>query len=66
MPAKQFGSLALKSVRAKMVNAGLCRRLINQRIGRIRRTFKWAAAEELIPVTTYQLLTTLPGLQKGR
>jgi integrase len=64
--AKDFGSLALKAVRAKMIERGLCRRLINQRVGRIRRVFKWAAAEQIIPVTTYPLLTTLPGLQKGR
>src|SRR5262249_38260878 len=28
--------------------------------------FKWGASEELVPVTVYQALQTLPGLRKGR
>ena len=30
-----------------------CRKLVNQRIGRIRRMFRWAASEELVVVSVY-------------
>jgi integrase len=65
-PARSFGPLALKAIRQKFVEAGWCRGFINQRIGRIRRMFKWAASEELVPPTIYQALITVSGLQRGR
>ncbi|MDB5314015.1 MAG: site-specific tyrosine recombinase XerD [Gemmataceae bacterium] len=65
-PAREFGPLGLKAVRDRMIAAGWCRRLINQRVGRVRRVFKWAASEQLVPVTTFQALATVAGLQKGR
>jgi hypothetical protein len=65
-PAKEFGPVALKSIRAAMVRKGWCRKLVNQRVGRVRRVFKWAASEQLVPVAVYQSLTTVAGLQKGR
>ena len=38
---RDFGPLALKAVREKMIQHGLARRHINQRISRVRRVFKW-------------------------
>jgi integrase len=64
--AAEFGPLALKSVREEMVRRRWCRRLVNQRVNRVRRAFKRAAEEELIPFAIYQRLTTVPGLQAGR
>ena len=64
--AKEFGPLALKAVRQRMIESGLCRSVINNRADRIRRMFRWATSEELIPVTAYQSLRTLSGLRKGR
>jgi integrase len=64
--AKEFGPLALKAVRRAMVDQGWCRRLINARVGRVRRVFKWAASEQLVPVAVWQALTTVKGLQRGR
>lgn len=77
-PAGEFGPLALKAVRARMV-AGvpdtedptrrvgpLCRTTANNRIRRLKHIFKWAASEQLVPVGTYQALATVSGLQKGR
>ena len=58
-PAAQFGPLALKAVRQKMIDAGWCRTTINSAVGRIRRMFRWAASEELLPVTAYQALATV-------
>lgn len=66
MAAAEFGPKALKVLRQVMIESGWTRKLINQRIGRVRRVFKWAASEELIPVSVYQSLTTVTGLQAGR
>ena len=64
--AREFGPLALKAVRQKFIAAGWCRGFINQRVGRIRRMFKWAASEELVSAAVYQALATVTGLQRGR
>jgi len=64
--AAEFGPLALKAVRQKFVDAGWCRGLVNQRVNRVRRIFKWAAGEELIGFEVYQRLTSVAGLAKGR
>jgi hypothetical protein len=39
---RDFGPKALKAVRQFMVEQGLSRGLINHRVGRIKRIFKWA------------------------
>jgi len=89
--AKDFGPLALKTVRREMVEHsitrqvkvknletgevrtetkvlqhGLARSFINKQMDRIKRAFKWAVENELLPVTVYQALLTVPGLEKGR
>lgn len=65
-PAARFGPRALRTVRQKMIDAGLCRRNINCRIGRIKRVFRWAASEELIPGDVYHALLSVEGLRRGR
>jgi integrase len=65
-PATEFGPRALAAVRGAMVGAGWCRTLVNRRMDRIKRAFKWATSQELVPVTVYDALRTLAGLQKGR
>lgn len=65
-PATEFGPLALRAVRQKMIDAGWCRRLVNARVGRVRRVFKWAASQELVPPAVFQALATVAGLQRGR
>lgn len=64
--AADFGPLALKAVRSRMVEAGQSRRYVNDNVDRIRRMFRWAAAEELLPVCVPQSLAALAGLRKGR
>jgi integrase len=64
--ARDFSPLRLKAVRQAMVDAGLARTTVNQRVGRIVRVFKWAASEELVPAQVYQALKTVSGLPKGR
>lgn len=65
-PAADFGPLALKAVRQTMIEAGLARSYINHNVGHIRRMFRWAVSEELLPPSTYQALATVQGLQAGR
>jgi integrase len=65
-PAAGFGPLALKAVRQVMIDAGLCRSTINQRIGRIKHLFKWAVENELAPPSTFHGLDAVAGLRAGR
>jgi integrase len=64
--AARFGPLALRAVREAMVKAGLARTVINGRVNRIRRAFRWAASFELVPPSVYEALRTVAGLQRGR
>ncbi len=64
--ASEFGPLKLKAVRQHLIDQGLCRKLINSRINRIRRFFKWAVSEELIPAAVFEGLRTVDGLRFGR
>jgi integrase len=64
--AAKFGPLALKALQRKMIDLGQSRRYINDNIDRIRRMFKWAVSEELLPSAVHQALQTVPGLKAGR
>jgi hypothetical protein len=64
--AREFSPLKLKALRQAMINSGLCRNVINQRIGRIVHTFKWATSEEMVPASVHQALKAVSGLQRGR
>ncbi len=64
--ARNFGPLALKAVRQAMIDAGLCRNHINQRVGRIVRVFKWAVENELVPPSVHHGLKAVSGHRKGR
>jgi integrase len=44
----------------------LSRQYINKVLRKVVRAFKWAAREELVPVTVWQALTTVEGLKRGR
>ncbi len=76
LPAAEFSPLKLKAVRQLMVDgydhpkygtqAALSRGVVNQRVGRIVRMYKWAVAEELVSETVYRALRAVPGLQRGR
>lgn len=64
--AAEFGPLSLIALQSKMVELDMSRRYINDNIDRIRRVFKWAVAQELVPVTVHQALTAVAGLRRGR
>lgn len=64
--AAEFGQLALKAVRQQMIDAGWARNTVNKAIGRVKRIFRWAASEQLIPAGTYEALATVDGLRRGK
>lgn len=76
LEASKFGPLALKAVRWLMIKgyehpvlgpqAALSRGVINQRVGRIKRMFKWAVEHELISPMVHHALTAVRGLEPGR
>lgn len=74
--ARKLRPRHLKAVRRLMVfgydhpeyggQKPLARKVVNARVARLVRVFKWAAAEELAPAGVYRRLATLPPLRKGR
>lgn len=64
--AAEFGPLALKAVRQKMIGYGWSRGYINKSVGRIRRCFKWAVENELVQPSIYHGLMAVSGLRRGR
>jgi integrase len=72
-PAQDFGPLALKAVREKMVatidertGRPWCRRSINLHTSRIRSVFRWGVENELVQPSVLEGLRAVRGLQKGR
>src|SRR5262249_5964115 len=75
-PVRDFGPLKLKAVRELMVTGythpkygpqeALARKTANQRVGRVRRVFRWGVENELVPPSVYHGLQAVKGLQKGR
>lgn len=66
LPVEEFGPLRLMEVRDLMIQNKWSRNLINQRIGRIKRMFKWAVSRQLLSPVLYQGLNTVEGLKRGR
>ena len=62
----EFTPMALEAVRARMIAAALSRSLINKRIDRVKRVFRWGVSKGLVPVGVYEALRTLGGLRAGR
>jgi len=65
--ASDIGPKALKAVREHMISVEkLSRGVINTRINHIRRMFKWAVSEELVPPSVHEGLRAVVGLRRGR
>jgi integrase len=65
-PARDFGPDALELVRESMIESGLSRGVINARVSRIKRMFRWASKKRLGSPETYHGLEAVEGLQAGR
>jgi integrase len=65
--AAEFGPLALKAVRQRMIDQGtLCRLTINEHLSKIKRLFAWGVENELVPSSVFHGLQAVKGLQLGR
>lgn len=65
-PVADFGPTALKTVRQKMIGTKLSRRVINFRVNRIRRVFKWGVENELVAPGVLHALQAVAALRAGR
>jgi integrase len=65
-PGRAFGPKALKACRGEMVRKGWSRTYTNAQVDRVRRMFRWAAEEELLPASVWQGLRALAGLRAGK
>src|SRR5262245_28277612 len=79
LPATEFSPLKLKAVREVFVRGEVeyekrykgrpqpqSRTLVNANVQRIKRLFKWAAENEMVPGHVYHALQAVSGLRKGR
>ena len=64
--AIEFGPLRLQSMRALLVEQGRPRVTCNRVVKAVRRLFKWAASQELIPVSVSDALATVDPLRAHR
>ncbi len=74
-PAIEFGPNRLRLVRDRMIlgeaddkrtRKPWSRTTVNHAVHRVCAMFKWAASHEMLPVSVYQQLKTVPALQRGR
>lgn len=66
LPAADFSPLKLRNIQHHLVGKDFCRKYVNALTGCIKRTFKWAVAEEKIPASVRDALTYVDGLKAGR
>ncbi|MBP3955058.1 site-specific integrase [Gemmata sp. G18] len=66
LPVGEFGPNALKSLRARTVELGWCRKTVNAAVTSVRTIFKWGVSEELVPAELLARLASVAGLQRGR
>jgi integrase len=64
-PAAEFGPLALKAIRRKYIEAGLCRAQVNKRTGVVVRMFKWGVSEQVVPPAVWEALRSVEGVRRG-
>jgi hypothetical protein len=64
-PAKNFGPLSLKAVRAWMVKRLWTRGYVNSSVGCIKRMFKWGVEHELVPPSVYHGLQAVSRAKEG-
>ena len=65
-PVREFGPAALRTVRERMITANLSRKVVNARINRLKRIFKWGVEHELVDSAVLQGLQSVSPLKEGR
>jgi integrase len=63
---RDFGPLALKACRRQMIEKAWSRTYTNAQVDRVRRMFRWAAGEELLPGSVYENHRSVAGLRAGK
>lgn len=63
---RDFGPNELRKVRDTMVASGLCRNVVNARINRVRRMFKWGVERGRVDPTVLHALQAVAPLRQGR
>ena len=63
---KDFGPLRLKTVRETLVYSGLSRKVVNDRIKRIKRVFRWGVENQLVAPGVLHALEAVAPLKRGR
>lgn len=66
VPAEFFKPKDLELVRSTWVEEKLTRNHINEKTNAIRRMFKWAAAHEMVPASTWKALEAVENLRHGQ
>ena len=66
MDAAKSGPKSFRTLRESLIQEGLSRKYINDSMARVRRMFRWAVAEELVPPTVFQALSAVSGLRRVR
>ena len=61
LAASEFGPRYLVLYRDRLIKSGLSRKVINQRVGIVRRAFRWATQEERIPADVHHGLRAVEG-----
>lgn len=66
LPAASFGPKKLKELRALLVQQGRPRKGCNTIVKAVKRLFRWAESEELVPAGSVHALDSVEPLKKGR
>jgi integrase len=64
--ASEFGPKKLKVLQEDMIGLGWSRRYINKAVGIVKRCFRWAASEELLPGRVATDIWAVRGLEEHR
>lgn len=66
IPVEDFGPISLKAVRDNMVADDLSRGVVNERLNRILRVFKWGVENQLVHPSVLHGLQAVAALKRGR
>lgn len=66
LPAHEFKAKKLKELREYWIANGWSRKYINEHVARLKRMYKWAVSEEMIPTDVFQSLCSVDGLRAGK
>lgn len=66
LPAIELGPLKMQALQQRFVRDGVSRYYVNKSINRLKRMFRWAVAQELIPPSISHAIDAVTALKKGR